>query len=125
MLRFLQLISLIGLFVSPSIALASYHVFCEMEGEVSSMPIFSDFIEFEFIVMDSRDIKFEDGSGGEPDCRLMKGKKIKVLLEPDDAGDQTQISKGARLTIHRYEITVVLDDTGDVVQSVEHVRVSE
>ena len=121
--RFLPLFVLIGLIVSPSIALASYHVYCEMEGEVSSTPIFSDFINFEFEVTDSRDIEFENGSRGEPDCHLMKGKSIRVFLDPEDAGDQTQIFRGAKLTIRRYQVFAVLIDSREYTLLHEEVRV--
>ena len=120
--RILSLLALLGLFASPSAALASYQMFCEMDGEVVSTPTFSEFIEFEFQVTDSRDIEVEILGGGEPDCQLMTGKTITVVLEPKDAGDKTQISNGAQLTLERFEMDVILEKTGDVVRSIKHVR---
>lgn len=122
MRRSLTILIMIGLFSALSGTLASYQMFCEIEGKVVSTPVFSNFIAFEFAVSSSRDIEDEILGAGWLDCHLLLGKRIKVVLEPEDAGEHDQISVGARLTLERYEVDVILEQSGDIVRSVKHVR---
>ena len=122
--RFLLLTILIAATSAPTTALASYQMFCEMKGEVSSTPTFSTVIEFEFRVTVSRKVDDKTLGVSEPDCHLLDGKTIAVALESDDAGDTAQIRQGARLALRRYEIDVVVGSTGEVVRSIKHVRIS-
>lgn len=122
MLRFLALLTLVIFSVGSPSLLASYQMFCELEGEIVSTPVLSEFIEFEFQVELASNLEVELLGSGEPDCHLMQGKRIKVILEPENAGDQTEIVAGARLTLQRYEIDVIREQTGDVVRSIKHVR---
>lgn len=97
-------------------------MFCEIEGEVVSAPTFSGQIEFEFLVTGSRDIEVEGLGGGEPDCHLMAGKTIAVVLDPRDTSDEARILEGAQLTLERYEIDVIIQHTGGVARSIKHVH---
>ena len=121
--RSLLLLILLAAINAPTTALASYQMFCEMEGRISSAPTFSTVIEFEFRVAESRQIDDETLGVGESDCHLLNGKTIAVALESDDAGDTSQIRQGARLVLQRYEVDVIVGSTGAVVRSIKHVRV--
>ena len=105
----------------PSGALASFQMFCELEGEVVSTPVFTDIIAFEFEVSSSRDIEVDGLGTGWLDCHLLQGKRIEVALKPGDAGKRNQISLGDQLTLERYEIDVIVEQTGEITRSVKHV----
>ena len=122
-LRFMLLTTLLAAVSAPTTALASYQMFCEMRGEVSSTPTFSTVIEFEFRVAESREIDDETLGISESDCHLFDGKTIAVALEADDASDTSQIRQGAPLELRRYEIDVIVESTGEVVRSIKHVRI--
>ena len=120
--RFLLLTILIAATSAPTTAFASYQMFCELEGEVLSIPTLSTLIEFEFRVTESHEIDDETLGISESDCHLLDGKTIAVALEADDAGDTAQIRRGARLVLRRYEMDVIVGSTGEVSRSIKHVR---
>ena len=125
MARTLSLLTFLGLLVDPSVTYASYRMFCEIKGEVVSAPTISKQIEFEFLVLSSRDIEVEGIGSGEANCHLMKGKTVTVVLDRQDTVDEAQILDGAQLTLERYEIDVILKQSGSVARSVKYVHTGD
>lgn len=122
MLRYFAFVLFSVFSLSPFSALGSYQMFCELDGEVVSTPIQSNYIEFAFLVASARDVEVEVLGSGEPDCHLIEGKRIRIVLEYGDAGDPAQIENTARLTLERYELDVVHQKSGNVVRSIKYVR---
>lgn len=107
---------------TSSPALASYSLFCELEGEVVSQPVRSETLAFDFAVRGARQLEVEGVDGGESDCHFLEGANIKVVLKHEDAGDLEQIVVGTKLYLERYEIDVIDRETGRVYRSIKHVR---
>ena len=118
----IRISSLIAMTCVAPDASASFQMFCELEGEVISSPRHTEVIEFQFKVEAAREIEVEILGPGNPGCHFFQGKTLDVVLDISDAAEIASISKGSRITLERYHINVILNETDSVVRSVKYVR---
>ena len=107
--------------VSPE-ASASYSMFCELRGKVTSPPIQSKSLQFEFLIEEARDIEVDIIGKGNPDCHLWIGRRVDVILAIEDAGDPATLVEGAKLKLERYDLDVFDGETGAAFRSIKYVR---
>ena len=122
MMKKLVIVGIVVVFVNSPDASASYQMFCELDGTISSAPIQSDNVQFEFYVESAREVELEVIGRGEPDCHLYVGKKLAVILALKHAGDRKQLVEGARILLERYDIDVVNRKSGAMQRQVKYVR---
>lgn len=118
----LNLFFIVACFAVSKSADASYQMFCELKGEVVTAEQQESFVRFKFRIDESRDIQLEGLGSGATDCHQLIEEEITIVLDFADAGNRSQIVPGARLSLERYEIDVYMNNDGQPIRSITHIR---